>query len=86
MTISQDIFLFNVNSSVFELKAEDHRLCSKTARHFMSYTYGHTHCDLDDVEKYILKFFPNYSELQQNKLAKAIVQTLFAAHNVSPFA
>ena len=86
MTISQHIIKFDVNSSVFEVKAEKYGLCSKTARQFMSYTYGNTYLYLEDVERYIHKFYPYYSEVKKNELAEAIVKTLFAAHNVSPFA
>lgn len=85
MTIPQHIIKFNVSCTVFEVESEKHGLCSKIAREFMSYTYGNSYRDLEDVERYIYKFHPYYSEVKQNELAEAIVKTLFASHNVSPW-
>lgn len=86
MTISQHIIQFNVSGSVFEVKAPKYNLCPKAARKFMSYTYGITYIGLDDVERFVLKFYPFMSETMQNEIAEAIVRTLFASHNVSPWA
>lgn len=86
MTISQNIIKFNVNSSVFEVKASDHNLSPDTARLFMAATFGNGCHDLNDVETFIMGHFPDMSELMQNELAEAIVKTLFASHNVSLWA
>lgn len=86
MTISQHIIQFDVNSAVFEVMAPKYNLCPVAARKFMSYTYGITYIGLDDVERFVLKFFPFMSETMQNELAEALVSTLIAAHNVSPYA
>ena len=86
MTISQNIIKFNVCSSVFEVEATKAHLENDVSRHFMSYTYGNPYIDLDDVESFILRRFPDKPEWMQNELAEAIVKTLFASHNVSLWA
>lgn len=86
LTISVNTIKFNVNSAVFETKAVYNRLDSDTARHFMSFVFGNDYIDLNDVEAFILKRFPDLPAMMQNEMAEAIVKTLFAAHNISAWA